>query len=39
MITEIAQVEILAEKHEDFEKALSVAVETVLAKAKGFFWI
>lgn len=36
MITEIALVEILVDKHEDFEKALSVAVETVLMKAKGF---
>ena len=36
MITEIAQVEIFADKHEDFEKALSVAVETVLTKSKGF---
>lgn len=36
MITEIAQVEILADKHGDFEKALDVAVETVLMKARGF---
>jgi len=36
MITEIAEVEILADKHGDFEKALDVAVKTVLMKAQGF---
>ena len=36
MILEIASVEILSDKHIDFEKVLEMAVETVLTKAKGF---
>ena len=36
MITEIAMVEILADKREDFEVAIGVAVDTVLRTAKGF---
>jgi len=36
MIIEIATIEILATKNEEFEAALAVAVDTVLKKAKGF---
>lgn len=36
MILEIASVEILADKHEDFVRAIEVAVDTVITKAKGF---
>ena len=36
MILEIASVEILAHKHEEFEGAIKFAVESVLSTAKGF---
>lgn len=36
MIIEIATFEILATKHEEFEAALAVAVDTVMKRAKGF---
>lgn len=36
MILEIGVIEIFADKHEDFEKAIEVAVNTVITKAKGF---
>ncbi|CAB5046748.1 MAG: antibiotic biosynthesis monooxygenase [Actinobacteria bacterium] len=36
MILEIANMEILSHKHEEFEGAIKNAVETVLSTAKGF---
>ncbi len=36
MILEIASIEILAHKHDEFEGAIKFAVETVLSTAKGF---
>ena len=36
MILEIASVEILAGKHAEFEKAIKLAVDKVITKAKGF---
>jgi len=38
MILEIAQIEILSQKNEEFEEAFNFAVKNILTKAKGFIF-